>query len=180
MRFLVLILSAAFAFNAFAARQKITCEEVTKSKSKHTLTVDFDPSLNLETMWKKSKKLGDYIETYKLGEEDKGGKTTARLNFSVPGTKKQSQYSGKFSMTDYYEVNSPNEAGGGYSYKFGNKAYRSFHGHDENGRWDTMFYFPESALGQNAEDFPGLITMQMDIMDQGYYHIDMKCSSKVR
>jgi hypothetical protein len=164
-----------------AARQHISCEEVTKSKSKHTVTLNIDPSAQLDVMWRHdASKGGDYIVTYTQGDQDAGGKTTARVTITVPGSKKADPFEGKFPFSDYYEVNKLEKPGSGYSYKFGGKAYRSTHGHDKNMMWDMMVYYPEEIVGQNATDFQALITIQNKMMDQGYYHIDMNCDSSVR
>jgi len=43
-----------------------------------------------------------------------------------------------------------------------------------------MFYYPEEIVGKVAADFKALVTYQPSYMDQGYYHIDMICESRIR
>ena len=170
------LLLSLFVVQAHASRQAVTCVEVSKgSGSKMKVYLDFDPAASQETVWSNGS-----IITYKLGSENGQNLTSARVGFDIPSSEFKAPYSGKTLLTALYEVNVLEKAGGGYSYKFNNEDYRSFHGHDQNQRWDAMVYIPNSVIGQNAKSFPGLATIQMDLMDQGYFHIDLNCSSEIR
>lgn len=174
------LLVLVFAAQAQASRQAVTCQEVSKSKSKIKVYLDYDPALVLDDNWQKDAKGNTIIVPYTLGAADIGTETTVRVGIEIPNSQFRKPYSGRFLLTGLYDANSIEEAGSGYSYKFGGQAYRSFHGSDENGRWDAMVYIPDSVTGQTEKSFPGLLTIQMDLMDQGYYHIDLTCSSVVK
>ena len=162
---------------AYADRQAVVCKGG-KGFEGFAVSLSFNPDKAIDTIWKKDKTHGAYIQTIKLGERDTRTATTARLAITVPSNFIKAPYNGKFPLTDFYEVNIRKAADSGYSYKFNGQGYRSFHGHDENQRWDMMFYFPEMIESGSASKFNALTTIQFDMMDQGYYHIDLVCSSK--
>lgn len=161
--------------NTYASRQLISC----RNEEGYKLSANFDPSKKIETVWKKDQH-GDYIQTIILGNKDTKTTTTAKVFLTVPSSEFKKPYYGKFQYSEFYEVNISEEANSGYSYKFDGGPYQSFHGHDQEQHWDMMFYFDNSALGKNSKSFRALTTIQMDLMDQGYLHIDLKCSSKIQ
>lgn len=174
------LLLSVFVAQAHASRQYVTCVEVAKG-GKLKAYLDFDPSVTQETIWQKDPNgTGSSIITYKNGTNNNGNNTTARVGLEIPSSQFKAPYSGRFLFTDFYDVNTVQKAGSGYSDKFDNQAYRLFHGHDKDQRWDMMVYIPDSIIGKDAKDFAGLATIQMDLMDQGYYHVDMTCSSTMR
>ncbi len=174
------LLLSLFVVQAQASRQAITCVEVSKNKGdKLKVYLDFDPAVSQETIWSKDAQGNGVIITYKLGSKDGNGLTSARVGLEIPSSEFKKPYSGRFLLTDFYDINT-DEKTGGYAYKFDGQPYHGFHGHDKDQRWDTMVYIPSSIIGQNAKSFPGLTTIQMDLMDQGYYHIDLNCSSVIK
>jgi len=154
---LLLGVSASAALAVPAGRQSISCLEK-KNRNQHTLEMQFDPSVSLA--WSRRPHL-----------------TNARVTFTVPG---RGEYSGAFSLDGFFAVNEPGRAGESRSYFFGGKPYRAFHGADHGGRYDTVIYLPADALGKSGGEFEALLTLQPDILDQGYYEIPVACSSRFR
>lgn len=168
------LLLSMFAVQAHASRQAVTCTSLDAGR-KLNVYLDFDPAATQETVWSNGS-----IITYKLADKNGQNTTSARVGLDIPSTMFKAPYSGKFLLTSLYDVNTLQKAGSGYSSRFNNEDYRGFHGTDDDRRWDAMVYIPNSVIGQNAKSFPGLTTIQMDLMDEGYYHIDLKCSSEIR
>lgn len=167
------ILVAIFATSsAYAARQTIQCSD---SHGDYKVVMAFDPEVQLEKIW------NDYhVEPYRLGNEDAHGFTAARMKLFVGTSEFKRPYAGTFLLSEFYEVNKFEKAGFGYSVKFGGQAYRIFHGQDKAHRWDTIVYIPDAVLGKEVSSFPALTTIQPDMANQGYYHIDMMCSSRLQ
>jgi hypothetical protein len=176
MKSVFLLVPLLFTANAFAARQTISCTEITKAKSKHSIEASFDPSVVLSENWTKGKQ-GDEIVGYTLGKSDSNGETTARVTFKVP---ENSSVAGSYKFAGYYEVNHPEKAGGGYSSHFDGKAYRSTHGYDSKHFMDMMFYYPETVVGQNVSGFKALVTYQPGFVDEGYANVEMTCDSELK
>jgi|GEM_PF-2380118 len=174
------LLVILMAGQAYAARETVVCKEASDAKSKIKVYLDYDPSVALDNNWQKDKEGHSIIAPYALAETDAQGKTTARVGIEIPSSQFKKPYSGRFLLNGLYKVNALEKAGSGYSYVFGNQDYRSFHGFDKNDLWDAMVYISDEATGQSLKSFPGLLTIQMDLMDQGYYHIDLVCSSVVK
>src|SRR5438445_13082000 len=99
------LMAVLLSSQAHASRQAVTCTEVSKAKNKIQVLMDFDPSVTIETIWK-----NNLIETIKLGTEDQGALTTARVGMVIPSSQFKMPYSGRFLFTDFYEVNSKDEA----------------------------------------------------------------------
>jgi len=175
MKSVLLLFVSMFAFNAFAARQTITCVEKTKSKFKDEIVATFNPEVELNEMWRKGK-FGDEIIGYTIGKEDSGAFTTARVSLTVAAN---SSFAGVYKLAGYYEVNQQ-KGTGGYASTFGGKPYRIIHGYDKIHSMDIMIYYPEEIVGQNATKFPGKLAYQPSVVDQGYYQPDMVCDSVVK
>jgi len=174
MKSAVLLIAMLFTVNAFAARQTITCTEMTKSKKAHAFEASFDPAVSLEEVWKKNP---DRIISYELGKDDKDGKSTARATLTIP---KGNSLEGDYKFVSYYNVNTKEKAGSGYSNSdFGGEAYRSIHGSSKD-QMDMMFYYPESAVGQDLSNFSALVTYQPSFVDEGYMNVKMICQSIVK
>jgi hypothetical protein len=172
------LIASLLASSAWASRETVSCAGKGKFKG-YAAKLDFEAETALETVWAKNE-----IHTYVLGKTDSAKTnpptTTAKVSFTVPSTAWKKPYSGTFPFTDFYEVNVLQKAGGDFGSTFKtDKPYRSFHGHDKDQRWDTMIYFGDDAIGKTADKFPALATIQADLMDQGYYFIELVCSSKV-
>jgi hypothetical protein len=176
MKKVIAIITSALLLSsvAFAARETITC----KNKDGYKVSLNFDPDVKIDTVWKKDEKHGSYIETIKLGGLDTKTTTTALLDLSIPSSEFKRPYSGHFRIKEFYEVNGLDEANSGYSYKFNKEAYRGVHGSADGDLWDVMFYYPDTSVRNSENKFPGLLTIQSNFMDQGYYHIDLICISE--
>ena len=179
-RTLILILSTSLIVSsAWASREVIACKGVGKFKG-YSAKLDFEAETTLSTVSE-----NNMILTYKMGKQDSSEArppvTTAKVSLTVPTSAWKKPYSGTFAFTDFYEVNELNKAGGNFSAHLNSdKPYRSFHGHDKDQRWDMMVYFPDEVIGHAVDKFPGLAAMQADLMDQGYYFIELQCSSQLR
>lgn len=167
-----------FSLAANATQEFVTCKEKSKTPG-YKLSLRFDPNLSRAEVWKTDSKGSGSIHPYSVGKTETKTQTATQVVLQIASTEFKKPYSGKFPFTGFYEVNVKEAAGTGYSYRFGGGAYRSFHGFDADSRWDMMVYLPETAIGNAEARFPGLITIQMDLMDQGYYHIDMICDSSI-
>lgn len=176
MRILNFVIALSVFTTLSAQAEVVSC----KAKDAKGLTVklDFDPTIAIPTIWKKDRDGRGYIEGIKLGKKNGAGLTTARVEMKIPRSEFKAPYSGTFEWSEYYEVNIEEKAGSGYSDRFGGKGYISFHGHDKDQLWDAMAYIPLQEVREENKTFPGLLTIQASIMDQGYYHIDLVCSSK--
>src|SRR4051794_841651 len=111
MKAILTLIVAVFGFQTLAAnetRQHITCVEKTKRKIKISISADFNPTLELETIWRKVKGQ-DSIITYKQGDSDSSDNTTARATLKLPT---------RYPLKEYYEVNTKEPAGSGYSGRF--------------------------------------------------------------
>lgn len=160
----VVVLSAS---TAFASRMYITCDEGKNTKTQYTAHASYDPAIALETMWKKSGR-SSYIVTYKQGKEDRGETTTARVGIAFP--------KGRVELREFYSVNVFGTQG--YGDDVG--PYRAFHGHDKDQQYDLMLYFSDAGLRESPKKFKGLLTFQPAGLEQGYYHINLVCSSRER
>lgn len=180
MKLYSIFVAALFvASTAHASRETIKCIQTGADRLKESVVVEFDPAISLEAQTYASGQYKGLYNTIKPGKADSSTETTANVVLNFPDFKKP--YGGRFPLVEFFNVNSHSAAGGGYSYKFDNKAYDSFHGEAEGGRWDIMIYVPDASVRRaSPAKFAGLLTSQMDLMDQGYYHIDLECSSTLK
>lgn len=180
-RSLSILFVMSVSLPAFAGvRQLISCAEKEVAKADQIkVSLNFDPSVSRDTIWAKDDKGRPFVKTYVAGDAEGELETTARVTVTIPKTRFRG-YSGRVAWSDFYDINTFEEAGSGYSYKFGGGPYRAFHGHDRDLSWDMMVYFPDAVSGKAAREFDGLLTMQMDIMDMGYFHIDLTCRARLK
>jgi len=166
MKLTILALLATFAFATLAnaaPKQTISCKEV---DGKHKYIVSFNPEAEQKEKWTR-----EGIETYSLGKRNTKTTTTARAQLIYPNGEKEK-------LVRYYQVNQLEEKDGGYTDRFNGETLRSFSGTGSEESHITM-YLGESQIGKNDKDFKALVLYQWAMMDQGYYHIDMRCTSKV-
>ena len=180
MKYVMVFAFGLISLSAHAEmRQTIKCVQ-NDARYPHTFTINFAPDRELAS-W-----AGDVsLPNYELGDKDDLGMTTAKATFFWSNGRRNAEtddneYTGTFKLDGFYSVNVPGNANEGYSYHFDNQAYRGTHGYDKNSMWDLMFYYPESVVGKNKTSFKGLMTVQPDYVDQGYYHIEMTCKSTIR
>lgn len=150
-----------------AARQIVTCSN---SGSGHKAILNFNPAIQLMNNSVKS--------VITKGSQDSGNTTTAVVNVTIPKTKGEFLgYSGSFDLINYYSVN--HKENNGYSYKFNGQPYRTFHGNTKDDKIDMEVYIPDAIVGKESSSFNGLMVYQPSYLDEGYYHIDLVCSSKI-
>lgn len=182
MRSLAIVLLSLIVtqFAHAGLRQSVSCVEKKRGKNKIEVKLSFDPSVARETVWKKDAQGRSYVETYKVDKTEGAMTTTTKVSVAIPASYYRT-YSGTYRWSDFYDINTLEEAGSGYSdMNFDGKEYRAFHGHDKNMMWDMMVYLPNDSAALKGQTFPGLLAMQMDIMDQGYYFFDLECTTHVR
>jgi hypothetical protein len=173
----VLLGTALCSSTAFARRQFVTCDEGKNTKAQYTARASFDPDIALDTVWRRLEKGSRYIETYLPGEEDGNARTTAQVQFTVPGDKQFSkEFTGAFALSEFYNVNVFGTLGNEDAVG----PHRKFHGFDKNQRFDAILFLSNAGLRAGPEKFKGLLNIQPSNVSQGYYHINLVCSSRVR